>query len=161
MTFHPAWDDNLALKLINQYSNLEGAMLPILHALQHNFGYIDKRAIAPIANTLCVSQAEVFGVISFYSDFRTKPPIGATVKLCRAEGCQARGVENLVDHIQTHHGVTVDGDAHDGLQVQTVYCLGNCALGPNALYKDQVIGRLNAQSIDALCQTARLTGSAS
>ncbi|MCI4679699.1 NAD(P)H-dependent oxidoreductase subunit E [Rhodoblastus acidophilus] len=159
MSVHVAWDENLARELIHERSGMEGAMLPILHALQNKFGYVDARAVAIIANSLNVSRAEVFGTISFYHDFKRQPPMGGTIKLCRAEACQARGAEELAAHLETTHGAKIDGGYHKGVSVETAYCLGNCALGPNALHDGEIYGALDPQSLDELyAAVARAAG---
>jgi formate dehydrogenase subunit gamma len=150
MAVHVAWDEGLARELIEERAGLEGAMLPILHALQEKFGYVDARAVALIARALNISRAEVFGTISFYHDFKRQPPMGGTIKLCRAEACQARGAESLAEHLEQAHGVKIDGGYCNGVSVETVYCLGNCALGPNALHDGEIFGRLDAQGLDDL-----------
>ncbi|WP_298426455.1 NAD(P)H-dependent oxidoreductase subunit E [Rhodoblastus sp.] len=150
MTVHVAWDESLARELIDERTGLEGAMLPILHALQERFGYVDSRAVAIVAQALNVSRAEVFGTISFYHDFKRQPPMGGTIKLCRAEACQARGAEDLVEHLEHEHGVEIDGGYQNGVKVETAYCLGNCALGPNALHDGEIYGKLDPQSLDEL-----------
>ena len=104
MSVHVGWDENLARALIDERSELEGAMLPILHALQEKFGYVDSRAVAIVASALNVSRSEVFGTISFYHDFKRQPPLGRTIKLCRAEACQARGAEDLAAHLEKSCG---------------------------------------------------------
>ena len=111
-----------------------GRGLPILHDLQHRFGYIDDDAIPLMAEALNISKAEVLGVVSFYPDFRRAPVDGRVLKLCRAESCQAMGCEDLVAHLEARHGIAADEASSDaGLHVETVYCLGNCALSPAAL----------------------------
>ena len=85
------WDADRALSRIQEFERLPGALLPILHALQEEFGYIDKAAIPLIAGALNLSQAEVHGVVSFYHDFRHEPGGRHTMKVCRAESCQAMG----------------------------------------------------------------------
>ena len=150
MTVPVAWDESIARDLIAERSALEGAMLPILHALQEKFGYVDSRAVTMVASELNLSRAEVFGAISFYHDFKRQPPQGGVIKLCRAEACQARGAENLVEHLESHHGIEIDGGYQKGVSVETAYCLGNCALGPNALHDGEIHGRLDPQSLDEL-----------
>jgi formate dehydrogenase subunit gamma len=134
-----------------------GAALPILHALQDCFGYIDDAAIPEIAEALNLSRAEVLGVVSFYHDFRRAPVGGASLQLCRAESCQALGCEDLVAYLDEAHGLAVDdAGAPAALHVQTVYCLGNCALSPAALLDGEPIGRLDRDKIDAIvAQTTR------
>lgn len=154
---HPAWDQDQAQSIIAGFAHLEGATLPILHALQEEFGYIDATAVPLIADALNLSRAEVHGTISFYHDFKTAPQPARVVKLCRAEACQALGCEAIVDELARDHGITVD--AHqDGARVavETVYCLGNCALGPSALVDGELIGRVDADRLAELCGATRL-----
>jgi formate dehydrogenase subunit gamma len=159
MSVHVAWDETVARELIDERSSLEGAMLPILHALQEKFGYVDPRAVAIVATTLNVSRSEVFGTISFYHDFKRQPPMGGTIKLCRAEACQARGAEELAAHLENSQGMKIDGGYQNGVSVETAFCLGNCALGPNALHDGEIFGRLDAQSLDELySRVARRAG---
>ncbi|HLJ70040.1 MAG TPA: NAD(P)H-dependent oxidoreductase subunit E [Roseiarcus sp.] len=155
MTRKQAWDEALAGRLIEERKGADGALLPILHALQDAFGYIDRAAIAPIAAALNVSKADVHGVVSFYHDFRATPADGHVLKLCRAESCQAMGCEDLVDHLREAHGLTPDRDNGDGLHVETVYCLGNCALSPAAVLDGAPIGRLDAAKLDRVVRQAR------
>src|SRR6516164_3318870 len=103
-----AFDANLARTLIDRKRDAPGAMLPILHDLMDEFGYIDDAAIPLIADALNISRAETRGVISFYHDFRRSPIDGRVLKLCRAESCQAMGCEDLVEHLETRHGLAPD-----------------------------------------------------
>ena len=150
-----AWDDALAKELIDSKSALEGPLLPILHALQENFGYVDPGAVALIATALNISRAEVFGTLTFYKDFKRQKPLGRTIKLCRAEACQARGVEALTQRFEQKTGCRVDGGFHEGVEIETVYCLGNCALGPNALYDGEIFGALDDEALIALHDPGR------
>src|SRR5947209_1387126 len=88
-----AWDADTALERIQELQHLPGALLPILHALQEEFGYVDKTAVPLIADALNISHAEVHGVISFYHDFRHEPPGRHVLKMCRAEACQSMGCD--------------------------------------------------------------------
>jgi formate dehydrogenase subunit gamma len=153
-----SWDESLAKEIIDAHSGLEGPLLPILHALQEKFGYVDPRAVAIIAAALNTSRAEVFGVLSFYKDFKRQKPLGATIKYCRAEACQARGAEGLVRRFEQKAGVKIDGGYHGGVEIETVFCLGNCALGPNALYDGDVYAGLDDESLAALHARASLEG---
>lgn len=146
------WDEATARELIAELASLQGATLPILHALQEHFGYVDKGAVRLIADALNLSQAEIHGTISFYHDFRAVPPSGRIISLCRAEACQSRGCEALVTHAAGLPGVGIDAsDARTTVLIRTVYCLGNCALGPSALVEGELIGRLDAARLTELC----------
>ena len=146
-----AWDAKRAQAIIDQNSSLQGAMLPILHELQSAFGYVDASAVPQIALALNVSKAEVHGVISFYHDFRSAPAGRHVLKICRAEACQSMGCEDLVGHLaRTHHLAPGDTSPDGGLTVETVYCLGNCALSPAALLDGELIGRLDRDGLDMM-----------
>jgi formate dehydrogenase subunit gamma len=151
-----AFDLSLAQALIDRKRDTPGATLPILHDLQEQFGYIDDRVIPLVADALNISRAETLGVISFYHDFHRSPFDGRVLKLCRAESCQSMGCEDLVSHLELRHGIKVgDEDDHSGLHVETVYCLGNCALSPAALIDGEPIGRLDRDRIDAIVAAAQ------
>ena len=131
------------------------AMLPILHALQHTFGFVSPNAVPLIASTLNVSKADVRGVISFYHDFHHEPPGLHIVKLCRAEACQANGSERVAAHLATVHSLH-PGNTTGQVTLQNVYCLGNCALGPAALVDDELMAGFDEHAADTLL--ARLQG---
>ena len=77
--------------VIRSFAEWPGGLLPALHAVQHRDGYIDRAHIPLLADVFNLSVAEVHGVITFYKDFRTTPPAGPVVQVCRGEACQARG----------------------------------------------------------------------
>ncbi len=155
MSGRTAFDVDLARTLIDRKRTMPGATLPILHDLLEQFGYIDDGAIPLIADALNISKAEALGVVSFYHDFRRSPVDGQVLKLCRAESCQAMGCEDLVSHLAVSHGITVDGANDSGIHVETVYCLGNCALSPSALLDGEPIGRLSRDRLDAIVDSAQ------
>jgi formate dehydrogenase subunit gamma len=155
MTGNAPWDIGLAARLIEERRDRPGVALPILRALQECFGYVDKAAISLIAEALNVSKAEVHGIVSFYHDFRHAPVDGDVLKLCRAESCQAMGCEDLVAHLAAEHGIEPDKSSPGApLHVETVYCLGNCALSPAALLNGDPVGRLNRDRIDRIVRDA-------
>ena len=124
----------------------EGPLLPILHDVQAAFGCVDRAAEAQIAQALNLSRAEVHGVVSFYHDFRAEPDPRPVVQLCRAEACQARGVEALVRAGEQAAGERV--------RLATVYCLGLCSAGPAARVGDDVYARLDAAGLVRLIEAS-------
>lgn len=150
-----AWDDRAASAIIDEMKTMDGALLPILHALQGEFGYVDQRVVPDLARALNLSRAEVTGTISFYHDFRANPAGRHVIKICRAEACQSVGCEDLVAHLKRRHGLDVDALSADGLlTIETVYCLGNCALGPAILADGEPVGRVDADTLDSLVARA-------
>ena len=86
--------------LAHDLRDMPGALLPILHRVQNEFGYLPKESIALVASELNLSRAEVHGVISFYHDFRQDPPADHIVEICRAEACQAVGARALQETLE-------------------------------------------------------------
>lgn len=137
--------------IIDEHRALEGPMLPILHALQHSFGFVPQSAVEPIAAALNITRAEVHGVISFYHDFRNAPAGRHVVKICRAEACQAVGADALAEATLAHLGVGWHETTGNGaVTVEPVYCLGLCACGPAAMVDGQLLGRVDARRMQDL-----------
>lgn len=156
MSMEQGWDADRALSRIRELEHLPGALLPILHALQHEFGYIDKAAVPLIADALNLSHAEVHGVISFYHDFRHNPPGKHVLKVCRAESCQAMGCERTIRHVEDRLGIRLGETTPDGsLTVDAVYCLGNCALSPAVMLDGKLYGRVSQEVADFLIDNAQ------
>lgn len=132
-----------------------GPLLPVLHELHDAFGCVDRRSIAVVADVLNLSQAEVYGVLTFYADFRNEPGGTSLVKVCRAEACQAMGSERLVAHVTERLGVAVGRGLADGsVSLEQVFCLGNCALSPSVMIDGEVYGRVDAGRFDQLVEDA-------
>ena len=132
-------------EILAGHSGREGALLPILHEVQAEFGCVDREAEAAIARALNLSRAEVHGVASFYHDFSAEADPRPCVDICRAEACQARGVEALVAPAVRAAGERV--------QLRTVYCLGLCSIGPAARVGDHVHARLDEAGLVRLIET--------
>lgn len=131
------------------------ALLEILHDVQGALGHVPREALAEIAKRINRSRAEVHGTLSFYHDFRRERPSAHVLKICRAESCQSVGCEALVEHLAERHGIRMGMPTADGmLTVEEVYCLGNCALSPAALYDGRLIGRLTEAELDRLVDDA-------
>ena len=138
-------------EILNAHKGMEGALLPILHAIQADFGYVPQIALPVIAKDLNISRAEVHGVMSFYHDFRESPAGTHVLKLCRAESCQAMGADRIAAHAQKALGVDWHGTTKDGrVTLEPVFCLGLCACGPAAIVDGKLIGRVDEARIDAI-----------
>lgn len=128
-------DSGQLREILDAHRSRPAPLLPILHDVQATFGCVDAAAEAVIAEALNLSRAEVRGVVSFYHDFRAEPDPRPVVQLCRAEACQARGVEALMPAAEAAAGTRV--------RLAAVYCLGLCSVGPSARVGDQVFARLD------------------
>jgi formate dehydrogenase subunit gamma len=149
------WDAETARAIILERQAAPGAMLPILHALQEEFGYIDREAEPLIADILNLSRAEVHGVVTFYHDFRQRPAGRHVLKLCRAESCQARGGDALAAQAQARLGVAFGDTTADGhVTLEAVYCLGLCSVSPSAMLDGKIVARLDGKKLDSLLAEA-------
>ena len=126
-------------------------MLPLLHALQQEIGWIPDALVPEIAEALNISRAEVHGVITFYHDFRRQPAGRHVVKICRAEACQARGGARIEAQAVERLGVPMGQTRADGaVTLEPVYCLGLCATGPNAMVDGVPMSRVDASRLDRI-----------
>lgn len=151
MTVRGTWDEPAARAIIARHVHLEGALLPILHAIQAEFGYVPEPAIPLVAHELNLSRAEVYGVVTFYHDFRQAPAGRHVLKLCRAEACQAMGGERIVERAEDRLGVTCGNTSADGrVTLEPIYCLGLCATAPAAMLDGRIVGRLTETKLVSL-----------
>jgi formate dehydrogenase subunit gamma len=139
-------DRQQIVAIIEQHRTLPGAMLPILHGIQDQLGYIPGDAVNQIATALYLSRAEVHGVISFYHHFRTEKPGIHTIQVCRAESCQAMGSRELEQQIKQKLGIDYHQTTKDQqYSLEPVYCLGNCACSPSIRIGDDIHGEVDGE----------------
>ncbi len=138
-------------EIVERCAALEGPLLPILHAVQDQFGHLPPACVAVIAKGLNLSRAEVQGVISFYPLFRVSPPGKRIIAICRAEACQAMGGAALEAHAESALGIGFGETSADGeVTLEPVYCLGNCACAPSMTVDGVLHARVDAKRFDEL-----------
>lgn len=137
--------------IIRDLKHLEGPMLPILHALQTEFGHVPDDVKSIIADELNLSRAEVHGVITFYPEFRQHPCGRHVLKICRAEACQSMGSDDLADRVRQLLGIDFHQTTADGsVTLEPVYCLGLCACAPAAMLDGEVFGRVDEHCLSEI-----------
>jgi formate dehydrogenase subunit gamma len=147
------YDSAIATEIINSFGAAPEMLVQILVAIVERYSYISEEAIRQISKELNLSRAEVHGVVSFYHDFRTKPPGKRIVKICQAESCQAMGSRELTSHAEKKIGVTINNTTEDGeVTLDPVYCLGNCACSPAIMIDEQVYGRVDSKKFNSLLE---------
>lgn len=159
MTIHPGpVSDHLPAvsDILARHQGIEGALLPVLHEVQAALGHIPAAALPQIAGALGLSKAEVYGVLTFYHDFRQTPAGRHTVRICRAEACQAMGAEQIAARAQQSLGLDWHETSPDGrITLEPVFCLGLCACGPAAMIDGRLVARLDPERLDALLEGLR------
>lgn len=134
--------------IITRFVDRVGGLMHALNSLKGEYGYIDSSWISPIAEAFNISQAEVRGVISFYHDFKLTPPATHTIKICQAEACQSLGARKLTKDIETKFGTELGTRTSDNrVELEAIYCLGLCAVGPSVQVNDKLIARATSESI--------------
>jgi formate dehydrogenase subunit gamma len=142
-----------ATAVIEDLKSLEGPLLPILHGLQAEFGYVPQETLVLISAALNLSRAEVHGVMTFYHDYRDHPAGRHVLKLCRAEACQSMGGDLVADRVKRALGIDFHGTTADGsVTLEPVYCLGLCACAPAGMLDGEVHGRLDESGVAALLE---------
>jgi formate dehydrogenase subunit gamma len=133
VTIGAGWTEAEVEEILRRHAGRKGALLPILNDVQAAFGFVPDAVVPIVALELNLSRADVHGVVTFYHDLKRAPATRPVIKLCRAEACQARGVDRIAS--------LFEGDAR--IEVETVYCLGLCASGPSAMVGEHVFARLD------------------
>ena len=142
--------------VVTPLTALEGPLLPMLHAIQAEWGHVPQAAVPVLADVLNLGRAEVHGVISFYHDFRDHPAGRHILKICRAEACQSMGGAAMAAGVLDRLGVDWHGTTADGaVTVEPVYCLGLCACGPAAMLDGQLMGRVDGDRLVTALEAAR------
>ena len=148
-----SWNAERAKALVVRHREREGGLLPALHDLQAEFGFIPDAAIALVADVFNISRAEAFGVVTFYHDFKRAPGGRHVLKLCRAEACQAVGADALANDVHARLKTNWNETTADGrITVEPVFCLGLCASGPSAMLDGEPVARLTREKIRALVE---------
>jgi len=152
-------DDLIAIapeELVARHAQPGRSLLAVLHAIQDELGYVPPAAVLPLARTMNLSRAEVHGVITYYHHFRTQPAAPVTVQLCRAEACRSMGTEALAQHIESHTGCRFDAEHKAGaaVELESVYCLGQCALSPAMMVNGTLHAKITPQKFDAIFAAA-------
>lgn len=136
-------------KVIKEYRDSSGPLIQILHRAQNIFGYLPKEVLRFIAKETGFSSSRVYGVVTFYESFRLCPVGKYTIKLCLGTACHVRGASAIVDEIQTLLGIKKGETTKDRkFTLQTVNCLGSCALGPVAVINGNYHGHLTRRKVE-------------
>jgi len=133
---------------IAPYAGERGAIIPALQQIQKSLGYLSKEAITQVARFFKMSESEVFGVATFYAQFRFTPPAEHSVKVCLGTACHVRGGERIMDAIKRELGIESGNTTDDNkFGVERVACFGSCALAPVVVVDDKVYGRLSTSKV--------------
>jgi NADH-quinone oxidoreductase subunit E len=126
-----------------RHDGAQGELIPLLQSAQEHFGYIPRRAIKYISGVTKVPESKIYGVITFYSQFRLQPMGKHVIRICTGTACHVANASLLVDTIEDELGIEVDGTTEDGVfTLFSVACIGCCSLAPVMMVDDDTHGSL-------------------
>lgn len=145
-----------------RYDGTPGELIPLLQSAQNHFGYIPRRAISYISAVTGIPESEVYGVITFYSQFRLRPMGKYVIRACDGTACHVSGAEMIIETIQDELGVEVGETTEDGLfTLNTVACIGCCSLAPVIMINEDTHGSLTPVSLRKIIRRYRRNEKAS
>jgi NADH-quinone oxidoreductase subunit E len=134
----------------------EGDLIPILQRVQEKFRYIPEEAIKQMSQFLRISENQIFGVASFYSQFKFVEPGKCTIKVCMGTACHVRGSQSILDEFKRWLHIEPGQTTDDKLfTLETVNCLGACALGPIVVFDADYHGQMRIKEVEELIQKYR------
>ena len=143
-----------AKKVCAAHQDRPDELLEILHEIQEGEGFLSDQVLRTVSKSLNLSRAEVHGVVSFYHDFKKEKQAENVIKICRAEACQAVNVDKLIADVERYYGVKMDNGG-DKVSLESIFCLGNCALGPAVLYNNDLYGRVSLKTVQKMIDTTK------
>jgi NADH-quinone oxidoreductase subunit E len=139
-----------------KYQGERGALIPLLQSAQESYGYIPESAIDHISEVVAIPAAEIYGVITFYAQFRLKPMGKNIIKICDGTACHVNASSAIIKTIENELRITNDETTDDGLfTLQKVACLGCCSLSPVVMINEETHGRLTPKKVQQLLKEYR------
>jgi len=139
------------IEVINHYKGTEGALIPVLHEAQEIYGYLPIEVQTIISKNLGVSMAEIYGVVTFYTQFTTQPKGKYKIGVCLGTACYVKGSGTLLDKLKEKWGISEGECTPDGkFSIDATRCIGACGLAPVITVNDDVYGKLTVDEIDGI-----------
>mgnify|MGYP000418544279 CR=1 FL=1 len=135
-------------EILSHYNGRQDELIPILQEVQEQFGYLPSEAMLKVARFLRLPESAVFGVSTFYAQFKFSPTGKKKVRLCRGTACHVRGAPQILDEVEKQLGIK-PGETTPDLEysLETIACFGSCALAPVMVVDDNVYGRMSPKKV--------------
>ncbi len=138
-------------EVILQHKGTRGALIPVLHEAQEIYGYLPLEVQREISEKLEVPLAEVYGVVSFYTQFSINPKGKYQINVCMGTACYVKDSSEILDKFRTRLSIDVDECTEDGrYSLHACRCIGACGLAPVVTVNDEVFGKLTADDVDGI-----------
>lgn len=137
--------------LLKDFRSDQKDLIHILHTVQAELGYISPEAISAISRHLKISESEIYGVLTFYKAFSLKPRGKHVVTICMGTACHVRGAPRILDEFERRLCIEAGQTSEDNMYtLETVNCVGACALGPIAIVNGEYHGQLKTNQIEKI-----------
>lgn len=138
-------------EIVAKYKDTRGALIPVLHEAQEVYGYLPLEVQRVIAEKLNIPLAEVYGVVSFYTQFSIYPKGQYQINVCMGTACYVKGANEVLDKFRTRLSIDVGECTEDGkFSLEACRCIGACGLAPVVTINDEVYGKLTADDVDGI-----------
>lgn len=139
------------MEITEKFEQVRASLIPILQAVQDKIGYISEDSVISVAEYLDMSQSEIYGVATFYTQFRFTRPGDHIVKVCQGTACHVRGGKRIMSEVVKFLGIMPGETTEDyKFSIERVACFGSCALSPVVVIDDKVYGRMTPQKTKQL-----------
>jgi len=143
--------EKMLAQVIGEYKGVKGALMPVLQKAQGIYGYLPIEVQKMIAEKMGVSLAEIYGIITFYSQFLLNPKGEISIAVCMGTACYVRGAGDILDKISSNLDVAPGDTSDDGrYSVEGVRCIGACGLAPVITINEDVYGRLKLEEVEGI-----------
>ncbi len=140
-------------EICTAYDGKKEELIPLLQKVQNILGYVPEQAMSKIAQFVGVSESTVFGVTTFYAQFRLVPSGRTVLKVCCGTACHVRGGNKLLEKLEKKLGIKAGGTTPDmEYSLETTACFGACALAPVVVVNNNVHGRLKAADVNKMIE---------
>ena len=138
-------------KIIQQYGKKKGVLIPLLQDIQAIYGYVPKESVELIAKELAIYPVEIYGILTFYTQFYLAPRGRHTIKVCQGTACHVMGGKEILDYLSNKLGISEGETTREGMfSLERVACLGCCGMAPVVVINDNFYGRCTIQKVEAL-----------
>ncbi|MBE7048894.1 MAG: NAD(P)H-dependent oxidoreductase subunit E [Ruminococcaceae bacterium] len=139
------------MEVIGRYKGTDGALIPVLHEAQEIYGYLPIEVQAIISKNLDVTMAEIYGVVTFYTQFTTQPKGKYKIGVCLGTACYVKGSGDILNKIKEKLGISEGECTPDGkYSIDATRCIGACGLAPVLTVNDDVYGKLTVDDVEGI-----------
>ena len=140
-------------KIIQQYDKKKGILIPLLQEIQAVYGYVPKESVELISKELDIYPVEIYGILTFYTQFYLTPRGKHTISVCQGTACHVMGGREILNYLLNKLGIKEGETTKEGIfSMERVACLGCCGMAPVVVIDDNFYGRCTIQKIDALVE---------